>query len=199
LVKIKGLKYFNLEPVNLQVEDSECIGLTGPSGSGKSLFLRALADLDEYRGSVLLNDINCREFKPPEWRKQVGLLPAESPWWFDTVGEHFNHIERSWFERLGFDKTVTGWQVSQLSSGEKQRLALLRLLANRPKVLLLDEPSSNLDEEFTQAVENLLNDYKQQTRASLIWVSHDTRQLERVASSIYCIKENKMIRGQGCK
>ncbi|MBN2410261.1 ATP-binding cassette domain-containing protein [candidate division KSB1 bacterium] len=195
MIIIKELRYFNLEPVNLQVNDSECIGLTGPSGSGKSLFLRALADLDEYRGSVLLNGRICRDFKPTEWRKQVGLLPAESSWWFDTVGEHFNKVESSWFGRLGFDNNVTGWQVSRLSSGEKQRLALLRLLINRPKVLLLDEPTANLDEKFTEAVEHLLFEFKEQNQASLIWVGHDTRQLERVASSVYFIKDNKIIRG----
>ncbi len=197
MLTIIDLKYFNLEPVDMQVNDSECIGLTGPSGSGKTLFLRALADLDEYRGSVLLDNVDCRDFKPQEWRKNVGLLPAESPWWYDTVGEHLTHVDSSWFDRLGFDGNVTDWQVSRLSSGEKQRLALLRLLANRPKVLLLDEPTANLDEEFSKAVENLLNDYKRQNRASLIWVSHDTRQLERAATSIYFIKDNKMIRGQG--
>ena len=194
MIKINDLRYFNLEPVNLQVDDSECIGLTGPSGSGKSLFLRALADLDEYRGSVLLNDVDCREYKPPEWRKQVGLLPAESPWWFDTVGEHFNTIDDSLFNRLGFEKNVKNWQVNRLSSGEKQRLSLIRLLANRPKVLLLDEPSANLDQEFTEVVEKVLFEYKQQYHASLIWVSHDIRQLVRVASPIYRINNNQFVR-----
>ncbi len=194
MLTIIDLRYYNLEPVNLQVGDSECIGLTGPSGSGKSLFLRALADLDEYQGSFLLDDVECRDFKPPEWRKQVGLLPAESPWWFDTVGEHLNHIDKSWFGRLGFDNNVKGWQISRLSSGEKQRLALLRLLANQPKVLLLDEPTANLDQDYIGAVEKLLFEYKQQQRASLIWVSHDIHQLERVASSIYRIKDNKFIK-----
>ena len=71
--------------------------------------------------------------------------------------------------------------VARLSSGECQRFALLRLLANRPRVLLLDEPTANLDPDNVSRVERLIADYIREEQAAVLWVSHDPRQMRRVA------------------
>jgi ABC-type iron transport system FetAB ATPase subunit len=110
-------------------------------------------------------------------------LPAESQWWFDSVAPHFASETNQ--AALGFDDEVMHWQLSRCSSGEKQRLAVLRLLANRPKVLLLDEPTANLDPENTGKVEALIAEYLAGNRAVAIWVSHNRAHLERVASERY--------------
>ncbi len=78
------------------------------------------------------------------------MIPAESYWWFDRVDDHFNIKDEKGLlvqklHMLGFEEDVLGWQIARLSTGEKQRLALIRGLCNRPLVLLLDEPSSSLD------------------------------------------------------
>jgi ABC-type iron transport system FetAB ATPase subunit len=187
--KIQKLVFHNLKPVNLEVNAPKCIGLFGPSGSGKSLFLRALADLDPHDGDVFFDGSSRRDFKPHNWRKKVGLLPTESQWWFDTVGEHFNGYNIGFLQALGFKETVMTWQVSRLSSGEKQRLALLRLLANNPGVLLLDEPTANLDPSFIKYVERLVGAYQEDYRSVTFWVSHDREQLYRVADRIFEIKD----------
>lgn len=189
---LKKLQYHNLDPVNLEIESSQCLGLAGPSGSGKTLLLRALADLDPYDGDILLDDKSVNDYKPNEWRKKVGLLPAESAWWFDSVGEHFNDYDKNLLHQLGFEDDAMSWEISRLSSGEKQRLGLLRLLANKPDVLLLDEPTANLDQQFVDKVENILHDYRERQKAALIWVSHDKRQLQRVADRIFEIKERAL-------
>lgn len=189
---IKDFVYFDLEPFTVQVQAGECLGLFGPSGSGKTRLLRALADLDPFEGDVQLNDTSVSQFKPPEWRRTVSLLPAESQWWFDTVGPHFANYDEELLHRLGFDESVMQWQVSRLSSGEKQRLALLRVLALQPRVLLLDEPTANLDARFVQEVEAVLNDYQHQAPAALVWVSHDPAQLKRVADRVYEIQDQQI-------
>lgn len=71
-------------------------------------------------------------------------------------------------------------QISRLSSGEKQRLALARALMNQPRVLLLDEPTASLDPVATAAVEQLVADYRRDTNATVLWVSHDAQQAGRV-------------------
>jgi len=123
----------------------------------------------------------------------VGLLPAESQWWFDTVGSHFVKYDRDYLDRLGFETAVMGWETSRLSSGEKQRLALLRLLANQPKVLLLDEPTANLDRTYAGQVESILADYRASNNAALLWVSHDQDQLSRVADRLFEIKDKQIV------
>jgi ABC-type iron transport system FetAB ATPase subunit len=72
--------------------------------------------------------------------------------------------------------------VARLSSGERQRLALLRLLANTPRVLLLDEPTANLDPASTLRVEAVIGEFRKTHRAAVIWVSHDPAQIARVAN-----------------
>ena len=95
--------------------------MSGPSGAGKTLLLRAIADLDPHRGRVFLDDAECNAFSASDWRGRVGMLPAESQWWGDSVGEHFAQIDYGLLECLGFDKEVMHWQISRLSSGERQR------------------------------------------------------------------------------
>ena len=165
---IKNLHYQHCGPIDIQINSVECVAISGASGSGKSLLLRALADLDEHTGDISLDDISMNQISAPEWRQKVALLPAESQWWFDTLGEHFSEIDSELIKQFGFPDNVMSWSVSRLSSGEKQRLALLRLLLNKPDVLLLDEPTANLDKNNTLLFEKVVEDYIKQHSACVI-------------------------------
>jgi len=182
LLTIEALAFDEYGPCDLSLVAGECVGVSGPSGSGKTRLLRCVADLDVHRGRLWLDGAACEEVPPPAWRRQVALLPAESAWWYDEVGAHFGHSPPSeQLAGLGFGEDVLGWRVDRLSSGEKQRLAVLRMLAVRPRILLLDEPTANLDEDNAGAVESLILGYLRGQRAAALWVSHDRRQLDRVA------------------
>jgi len=170
-----------------------CCTLAGPSGSGKTLLLRALADLDPHAGRVLLNGVEQRELPAPEWRRRMAYLPAESHWWADRVGAHFRTPDPGLLERLGFAPEVLDWEVARLSSGERQRLALARLLALGPQVLLLDEPTANLDQGNRERVEALVADYLSTHGALALWVSHDPEQARRVGSRHWHIGQNTLI------
>jgi len=191
---VKDLYYQHCGPVDIEINAGQCLAVSGASGSGKSLLLRALADLDEHKGDISLDDISMNELDAPEWRKKAALLPAESQWWFDTLGEHFSETDEQLIKQLGFPGNVMQWSVSRLSSGEKQRLALLRLLINKPSVILLDEPTANLDKHNTLLFEKIIEDYTKQYSACVIWVSHDAHQLERVSSMQYKIENGRLHR-----
>lgn len=180
-LELKGLQTRHLKPVDLYIGSGECVGLSGPSGSGKSLLLRAIADLDPHGGDVLLDGRSCARFSGPQWRRSVALLAAQSPWWGTRVGDHFCAEAPQGLAALGFDADVLEWEVERLSSGERQRLALLRLLCNQPSALLLDEPSANLDPKATAQVEELVAAFRRRTGAVVLWVSHDPAQLARVS------------------
>jgi ABC-type iron transport system FetAB ATPase subunit len=189
--KIVDLGVHTLQHVHLTLTPGQCVGLTGASGSGKSLFLRALADLDPHAGDMFLDGVAADQIPAPQWRRQVGLLPAESAWWHDAVGPHFDNVPQPWLNQLGFDAGVMDWQISRLSSGERQRLALLRLLIRQPRVLLLDEPTANLDHHNIGRVESLLTQYRQRHSVMVIWVSHDPEQLQRNCTPIYTISGSR--------
>jgi ABC-type iron transport system FetAB ATPase subunit len=183
---VKSITTHELGPYSLQVAAGECVSLSGPSGSGKSLLLRAIADLDSHEGHVFLDSTQCENIPAPQWRKKVCLLPADSQWWFDDVGSHFtthtNNETCPYLKPLGFDQKVLGWQISRLSSGERQRLALARVLMNKPDVLLLDEPTASLDPKSIRNVEEMVANYQRDTGAAVVWVSHDAEQRTRVST-----------------
>ena len=191
-LRIENLRGIGFGPVDLTLPGGMCLCLSGPSGAGKSRLLRAIADLDPHEGQLALDGISSAEVLPTDWRRRVGLLPAESGWWSERVADHFpGNAEGEGFERLGFSADILAQTVDHLSSGERQRLALLRLLANRPQALLLDEPTANLDPVNTQRVETLLTEICQRG-VTLLWVSHDPNQIARVADQHWIMNHGRV-------
>jgi ABC-type multidrug transport system ATPase subunit len=182
MLVIEGLRRLGLGPFAFEVASGECIGIAGPSGAGKSVLLRMIADLDPHDGSARLDDARCETMPAPAWRRQVTYLAAESGWWADRVGEHFADPARAraLLPGLGMAADALDWPVARLSTGERQRLALIRALIQEPRVLLLDEPTSGLDPETTAAVEALLHQALARG-TSIVLVSHDPAQAERLA------------------
>jgi putative ABC transport system ATP-binding protein len=181
---LDNLVFLDRGPYTFTVKGGECCGISGGSGSGKTLLLRAIADLEPHSGNIFLGDMECEKTYAPEWRRRVGMLPAESSWWFESVGEHFSRQDGRIVEQLrqlGFASEVFAWRVQRLSTGEKQRLAILRVLANSPQALLLDEPTASLDMENISRVERMLTGYCRTNAIPVLWVSHDAGQLNRVA------------------
>ncbi len=179
-------------PLDFSVAAGECVCLSGASGAGKSLLMRALADMEPHLGRVSLDGVACDGIAPTQWRRNVALLTAESAWWHDRVGEHFSRIDESLLAELGFDKQMMSAEVYGLSTGERQRLALLRLLAGRPRVLLLDEPTASLDPQNTERVERLLTRYREERDAGVLWVSHDPLQVRRVAHRHWRLADGRL-------
>jgi ABC-type iron transport system FetAB ATPase subunit len=196
-LRIEDAASAHVQPMSLELHAGECIGLSGPSGMGKSLFLRIIADLDPHQGQIWLDGHEQQTIPATEWRSKVALLASESGWWAETVGEHFADMDASTLQQLGFSNDCLDWEVERLSSGEKQRLALLRLLAMQPEVLLLDEPTANLDPESVRKVEALIANYRKQNGAAVIWVSHDREQVKRVASRQYRLTRDGLFEEKG--
>ncbi|VFQ43537.1 ABC transporter ATP-binding protein [Desulfoluna butyratoxydans] len=194
---IDDLVIRGLGPVRLTVPAGTCVGVSGPSGIGKSSLLRAVADMEPHDGRVCLGATDRDALCASEWRRMVGLLPSESAWWADGVAQHFLTPEAVCPEALGLREEVLTWPVKRLSSGERQRLSLLRLLDRRPRALLLDEPTANLDGESTRRVESLILDYAQTHRAPVIWVGHSVDQLNRVAQRVVSFDADGVLREAG--
>jgi len=182
-LRLSGVSAGMLNQVNLTIAPGCITALSGPSGSGKSRLMRAIADLDAHEGEIALGDLVQSTTPAHLWRQQVMLVPADSQWWCDTVGAHWPDPAQVDWNALGFPSAVADWQISRLSSGERQRLALLRAVARTPKALLLDEPTANLDAEATALVEAWLLDHIRANGLPTLWVSHDAGQIARVADT----------------
>jgi putative ABC transport system ATP-binding protein len=161
------------------------LAISGASGSGKSLLMRMIADLDPNEGEVSLNGRSRADMTAPAWRRLVVYNAAEPGWWSEAVAPHFpgDTLEavRALAPRIGLPAAVLDGAVTRLSSGERQRLGLLRALTIHPEVLLLDEPTGALDRETTLSVEALLRE-RVEEGVVLIVVTHDPDQPERLGA-----------------
>src|SRR5215469_14243630 len=121
LLAVRGLRTELLRPVSFDLAAGECIAVRGPSGGGKTLLLRALADLDPSDGEVLLGGRERLTMSGPAWRRDVGYLPAEPGWWADTVGAHFTDWPAALAvaHQLGFSGNPKDWPIVRLSTGER--------------------------------------------------------------------------------
>ena len=193
MLKVRGLTRPGLGPIDLDLSEGECVALTGPSGAGKTLLLRAIADLDPNDGQVMLKGAAREETPAPQWRRRVSYFAAESGWWEDTVAAHFADAEaaRRLLPALGLGPQALNWRVDHLSTGERQRLALVRLLIQSPPVLLLDEPTSALDADTAKAVETVIKKRCEDGAAVLI-VTHDGEQMKRLAGRRLHMKSGRL-------
>ena len=183
-------------PFNASIEAAQCLCITGASGSGKSVLLRMLADMDPAEGELSLAGMDRRAMPASTWRQRVMLVPAQAGWWAPTVQEHFAEATltnaRQLADRLRLPSDIFERQVLRLSSGERQRLALIRALATRPNALLLDEPTASLDQDSVTAVESLLAE-ELARGLILVLVTHDAALAARMGQQSLHIVGGKAV------
>src|SRR4029077_17419856 len=125
ILQVRNLRTSILMPASFSLSAGEAIAVRGPSGAGKTLLLRAIADLDPNEGLVILDGRDRSTIAGPEWRRLAGYVPGEPGWWADTVGEHFDTwtAALACVSELGFPEGARGWPITRLSTGERLRLA----------------------------------------------------------------------------
>jgi phosphate-transporting ATPase len=189
MLTVSNIHRAALQPVSFSLSPGECLAVRGPSGAGKSTLLRAIADLDPNEGEVRLDGVLRESLPAPEWRKRVLYVAAEPGWWFDTPAPHFPSPEEAveLTGALGLAPEMLDRPLTMLSTGERQRLALARALARKPRVLLLDEPTAALDGATKSLVEALIAARRAQG-LSVLWVTHDSEQAARVAERVLTLE-----------
>lgn len=197
---LHGLRSPLAGPFDLELAAGACLAVGGPSGAGKSLFLRMIADLDPNTGDVRLDGSPREAMSASAWRRKAPYVAAESGWWRDTAAAHFTPEDlgraRDLAGRLGVRSDAMDDEVRRLSTGERQRLAIIRALVLDSPLLLLDEPTGPLDPEATARVEAVLTE-RLKAGTTIILVSHDPRQAERLGAQRRLIRERRMEPAEG--
>ena len=196
LLAIDDLRGYGVGPVSVQLRAGERVAIMGASGAGKSLLLRQVADLDPGEGSVALRGVARESMTAASWRQQVMLLPAQAGWWASRVADHFDAAAlaaaTALAARLLLPPDIFDREIRVLSTGERQRLALVRALARRPAVLLLDEPTSGLDPLAVAAVEALLAE-RSAEGIGIVMVTHDAGQARRLAGRAFVMAAGRLV------
>lgn len=195
-LELRGLRSALVGPFDLSLQAGECVAVTGPSGAGKSLLLRMIADLDPNEGEAWLDGRERTSFPAPAWRRHVVYCPAESGWWEERVTAHFPPaglaVARGLAARLGLAPELMEGPVARLSSGERQRLALIRALGVGPLALLADEPTGALDPDSLGRVEAVLTE-RLAAGLAVVLVTHDSGLAERLAGRVLRLEAGRFV------
>jgi putative ABC transport system ATP-binding protein len=189
-----------LQPADFALHAGQRVVLTGPSGSGKSVFLRVLALLDPLDGGALhWHGQPIARTQIPRYRRHIAYLRQRPALIDGTVEDNLRYPyslavyrdatfdaarARALFDAAGRGSGFLARDTSELSGGEAQIVALVRVLQLDPEALLLDEPTASLDPESARAVETLIAQWFERDRAAraTVWVSHDPAQAQRVGN-----------------
>jgi len=193
-LRVVGLRREGLGPLDVAVGAGKCLAISGRSGVGKSLLLRMIADLDPHDGEAWLDGFARSRLSGPQWRRQVIYCAADSGWWHDIVGSHFAPVPPlALAARLGLASGIFAQAVRLCSTGERQRLSLLRALVLEPRVLLLDEPTSALDVSVQAEILNLLVDIRAQRHLTCMLVSHDLAVVAHMCDRIAVMNHGRIV------
>ena len=202
---------FRLEDIDLHIKEGEIVSLIGPNGSGKSTFLRLISRLITPKsGEVILDGKMIGSMKSQDVAKKLAMLPQMQDHQLDlTVGELIEfgrYPHRAAYGKLSQeDEDIIQWAMDvtrlthfvnrplqSLSGGERQRAWIAMAIAQRPKILLLDEPTTFLDISHQLEVMELVQALNEQFGMTVVMVLHDINQAARYSDRLVVLKGGKV-------
>lgn len=199
-----------LDDISLEIDKGKFVAIIGESGSGKSTLSQIIEKFYEPEsGKITVNSTNeLSKIQTNSWRKIIGIVPQEIHLFNGSVidnicvGEIPNNLSEftTFCKEFGFEDflnnlpqgiaTIVGEEGINLSGGQKQIIALLRVLYKKPQLLILDEATSALDRNTEKFVMNLLEKLK--SKIGVLFISHRLNTIKSVADSIYIIENGKI-------
>lgn len=188
-----------LQDISFAVPQGSILAILGPSGAGKSTLLALLNRLEEpTAGTIYLDGKDIRTLDVLLLRRRVGMVFQRPTLFPGTVaaniaygpslrGEKPAQPVVEYLREVGLPQEFATRDAQSLSGGEEQRVALARALANEPEVLLLDEPTAALDKTAARQVEELITYICRHRGLTVVWVTHDLQQAQRVSDRVVLI------------
>jgi iron complex transport system ATP-binding protein len=198
-----------LDHISMQISEGEVVSIIGPNGSGKSTLLRCICRVLQPRGGVVyLNNQDVAHLKPRELARLFGYVPqsgaevfpltvyeavllGRKPYLSWGVGPKDREIVDRILRFMKIEEFALKY-INEMSGGEKQRVLIARALAQEPEVLLLDEPTSNLDIKHQLEVLGLMQKFAHDGGMTVIMVLHDLNLASRFSDKLVLINEGKV-------
>lgn len=193
-----------LKQVTGKIEKGSIVTIIGPSGSGKSTILslcNLLQTPDE--GEIWIHGKEVSKWDIKDLRRRVGIAFQSAPMVSGTVLDNLTlplelqgktlEDPMKYMEYVGLTDDLLSRQAKELSGGQRQRLSLARTLVNEPDVLLLDEVTSALDPISAHEIEELILRINREQHTTILWVTHDLSQAERVSNQTWLIVDGRLV------
>ena len=196
----------------MDIEEGTFVTIVGKSGSGKSTLLHVMGGLEKPNsGEVIIQDISLYDLKEDELtilrRRQIGfvfqffnLIPSQNvyeniilPMRLDGRKEDSEYVEDI-IRMLGLEEKKLSY-IDELSGGQQQRVAIARALASKPTIILLDEPTGNLDSQNSEEVMDLLKISQRRYNQTIVMVTHDAMMANK-ADRIITIEDGQIVGDQ---
>jgi len=202
--ELQGVSNFILDNINLKIMDKELLVLLGPTGAGKTTILNTIAGLVPYQGSVSINGQPVE--KIPTHKRGVGYLFQDLALFphLDVSSNIAYSLKIKKFTAHELNNKISGLlklmriehlahrYPKDLSGGEKQRVALARVLASSPRILLLDEPLASIDIRFSKYFRMEFRRLQKQLNITTLYVTHDFSEAEEMSDRVALIYQGRI-------
>jgi zinc transport system ATP-binding protein len=210
LVSVQSVTYnYNsesvLENVSFDVEEGDFLGIIGPNGAGKTtLFHCMLGLLNSYSGKITILNQDIKKYK--KIYRKIGYIPQKK-----SIDQKFpltvkelvslslprntsKNIVLEILKQVGLYK-LKNKTIGQLSGGQQQRVLIAKALVNNPIILMLDEPTNELDHKSQNDFYSLLKELNEKNKITIIWSSHDMDAVNKYANKVSCINKRMFFHG----
>lgn len=197
-----------LDDVTITIDEGEVVSIVGPNGSGKSTLLKCINKILKPQGAILVDGKNIQEVKLRKLAKILGYVPqsvnssfpstvfdsillGRRPYVNWSVSPRDVEIASNFISLMGL-KEMALRQTNELSGGERQKVFIARALAQEPEILLLDEPTSNLDMKHQLEVLNIVKSIARKRKMAVVMAIHDLNLAAQFSDKLIFLKNGKI-------
>ena len=195
-----------IDDVSFTVNQGDFLGIIGPNGAGKSTLFASMLSLNtKYKGTIKFFDTDIRKSK--NYLKEIGYVP-QKPIFEKNFPATVNDVVKMGLQKESDENKVDEilqqlWihelserRIGELSSGQQQRVFIAKALVNNPKVLILDEPVTGIDQQSIDLFYSILKELNSKQNITIIWSSHDLDAVNKLANHVACLNRTLFFHGE---
>lgn len=195
-----------IDDVSFTVNQGDFLGIIGPNGAGKSTLFASMLNLNtKYNGTIKFFDTDIRKSK--NYLKEIGYVP-QKPIFEKNFPATVNDVVKMGLQKESDENKVDEilqqlWihelserRIGELSGGQQQRVFIAKALVNNPKVLILDEPVTGIDQQSIDLFYSILKELNSKQNITIIWSSHDLDAVNKLANHVACLNRTLFFHGE---
>jgi zinc transport system ATP-binding protein len=195
-----------IDDVSFTVNQGDFLGIIGPNGAGKSTLFAAMLGLNtKYKGTIKFFGTDIRKSK--SYLKEIGYVP-QKPVFEKNFPATVNDVVKMGLQKESDENKIDEilqqlWihelserRIGELSGGQQQRVFIAKALVNNPKVLILDEPVTGIDQQSIDLFYSILKELNSKQNITIIWSSHDLDAVNKLANHVACLNRTLFFHGE---